>query len=79
MRTERREDANHLVAEERKWLWWQYVGMGIFLATWPATMAIGMWSLPIRPDIFVIVMVLGSAIIFGIGQDRRDKLKEGRG
>ena len=71
-----REGRSDKVAEERKYLRIQYIGMGIFLS-WPVAMQLVLYlRLGIRLDILTVLMVLGSAIVFAIGTDGREKLKE---
>lgn len=74
--TPREEDCRNKVAEARKYLWWQYVGMGIFLATCPGTMMVVMFRVPISPDIFVVLMVTVAEIVFAIGTVGRQELKD---
>jgi len=75
MGTGQRKDSSDKVAEARKYLWWQYVGMGIFLATWPGIMMVAMFGVPIRPDIFAILMCTVAVVVFAIGTVGRQELK----
>ena len=72
------KDTYDKVAEERKYLWWQYAGMGIFLATWPGIMMVAMFGVPIRPEIFAVLMVTVAVVVFAIGTVCRQELKEGK-
>ena len=77
-RGSQREDSHNKVAEERKYLWVQYFGMGIFLATWPGIMMVVMFGVPIRPEIFAVLMVTVAVVVFAIGTVCRQELKEGK-
>ena len=77
MRPEQRNDSNYEVAR-RKWLWWQYVGMGIFLS-WPVAIQVaGYLRLNIRLDVLSVLMVFIAVIVFAIGHVGRQQLKEGK-
>ena len=75
-RGSQREDSHDKIAEERKYLWVQYFGMGIFLATWPGIMMVAMFGVPIRPEVFAVLMLTVAAVVFAIGHYGRQELRE---
>jgi hypothetical protein len=53
--------------------------MGIFLATWPGIMMVAMFGVPIRPEIFAVLMLTVAVIVFAIGTVGRQEAMEGKG
>lgn len=79
MERDQREDHQNAAAPARKYLRLQEAGLSIFLS-WPvAMMLLTMFSLDHIIGQVSIVMVLLAAIIFAIGTDGREKLKERKG
>lgn len=71
-----KEDRSDKVAEERKYLRIQYVGMGIFLS-WPVAMVLAaMYGLDAIIPAMSVLLIMVAVIIFAIGHVGRQELKE---
>ena len=70
-----REGRSDKVAEKRKYLRIQYVGMGIFLS-WPVAMQLVLYfRLGIRLEILSVLMIMVAVVVFAIGTVGRQELK----
>ena len=73
---DQRESEQSLAGLSKRYLWWQYAGMGIFLS-WPVAIQLaGYLRLNIRLDVLSVLMVIVAAVVFAIGHYGRQELKE---